>query len=185
MSLPQGKTPVWNQIKTHILCSTLLRILIPFAPHFDPLCSAFWSFAPHFDPIAPHFDLHHSTSAPQLSPSLLSLKLTDTRFFKARAQHISWGHVRHRSVTLRHCSDTLRHLRHAPTRSDTPAFYSAPHSSPKLRRFWHLFSFKYQMGLEKEGKAIPSYSKCLKVTSNSKKRVKFYFKIYIIHSNVL
>ena len=89
MSLPQGKTPVWNQIKTHILCSTLLRILIPFAPHFDPIAPHFDPIAPHFDPITPRFDPHHSTSAPQLSPFLLSLKLTDTRFFKARAQHIS------------------------------------------------------------------------------------------------
>ena len=142
MSLPQGKTPVWNQIKTisfappcSAFWSTLLRILLPFAPHFDPI-------APHFDPITPRFDPHHSTSSPQLSPFLLSLKLTDTRFFKARAQHISWGHVRHCSITLRHCSDTLRHLRHlrhAPTRSDAPMFRQSIQlhtSSPKLRHFW-------------------------------------------------
>ena len=132
MSLPQGKTPVRNQIKTHILCSTLIRIFIHLDPHFDPPCSTFWSillhilihFAPHFDPIAPHFDPHYSTSAPQLS-SFLNLKLTDTRFFKARAQHISWGHIRH-------CSVKLCHIHHAP------ALYLALHSSPKLRHFWFL-----------------------------------------------
>ena len=86
MSLPQGKTPVWNQIKIHILCSTLLSILIciliHFASHFDPV-------ALHFDPITPCFDPHQPTFATQLSSFLLSLKLTDTRFFKERAQHIS------------------------------------------------------------------------------------------------
>ena len=138
MSLPHGKTPVWNQIKNtypllHLaprfappcsaFCSTLLRVLIPFAPHFDPI-------APHFDPIAPRFDPHHSTSAPQLSPFLLSLKLTDTRFFKARAQ------VEATSVIVpSHSVIAPSLLRHAPSRSDAPAFYSAPHSSPKLRRF--------------------------------------------------
>ena len=50
MSLPQGKTPVWNRIKTisfappcSVFCSTLLHVLLHLAPRFDPLCSAFCS----------------------------------------------------------------------------------------------------------------------------------------------
>ena len=87
MSFPQGKTPVWNQIKT-----------IPFAPPcstFWSYCSALWSTLLHLYSTTLFF--------------FLNLKLTDTRFFKARAQHISWGHAHHCSITLRHSVIALSH----------------------------------------------------------------------------
>ena len=148
--------------KNNILCSTLLCILLHLAPHFAPSCSAscsafwsaFWSYCSAFWSTPPH--LCSTTLF-----FLFSLKLMDTRFFKARAQHISWGHVRHCSITLQHCSIMLRHLHHAPTPrhysvtfchvlscSDTLTLYSAPHSSPKLRCFWHAHQMECQRGRE-------------------------------------
>ena len=70
--------------KNNTLCSTLLCILILL------LCTLI-----HTTP--PLLHLYSTTLF-----FFLNLKLTDTRFFKARAQHISWGHAHHCSITLRH-----------------------------------------------------------------------------------
>ena len=142
MSLPQGKTPVWNQIKTHILCSTLLRVLLHLAPRFDPLCSALWSYRSAFWSTPLHLCSTTLSFSPQPEINGHQVLQSEGTTHKLRPRLSSF---RHAPTLLRHAptspsrSDAPTLLCHAPSRSDAPAFYSAPHSSPKLRHFWQRF----------------------------------------------
>ena len=139
VQLPQAKTPVCNRNKTHILSPFRSRLLqvapdLSISAYTPPHCSELSHVAPdsstllHLALLLLHLALKSSTNP----------KLTDIRFFKARAQHTSWGHVRH--------TPTL--LRHAPTCSDVPALHLALEFQP-ISVFLTMRGFVWAFSLTK------------------------------------
>ena len=103
-------------LRTPPFCSRLLHVApdLTISPYTPPRCSGLSHFAPDSSTL-----LHLALLLLHLAPkSSTSPKLTDTRFFKTRAQHTSWDHVCHTphfSVAL--CTSL--------SRSDVPALHLA------------------------------------------------------------